>query len=56
MGKIIRIRYVWTRIFLQTEGKNLRFQNYPDTCWWGVKITFTTNGKRQIQVESKFIK
>ena len=35
-AKTIRIRYVWTRIFLKTEQKDLRFQKYPDTCGRGL--------------------
>ena len=35
-AKTIRIRYVWTRIFLKTEQKDLRFQKYPDMCKWGL--------------------
>ena len=40
-AKRIRICYVWTRIFLQTEGKNLRFQKYPDTCGLGLRLENT---------------
>ena len=39
----IRIRYVWTRIFLDPQQnisgfKNIRIQKYPDTCGRGLKI------------------
>ena len=52
-AKTIRIRYVWTRIFLKTEQKDLRFQKYPDMCRWRLccgastlicfKLTFQIN-------------
>ena len=31
-AKTVWISYVWTRIFLKMEQKDLRFQKYPDTC------------------------
>lgn len=36
-AKMIRVCYMWTRIFLKTVGENLWFQNYLDTCGHGVK-------------------
>ena len=44
-AKTIRIRYVWTRIFLKTEGKNLRFQTKTDTCGRGLSLLGNGNGK-----------
>ena len=36
--KTIRIRYVWTLVFLKTEEKNLSFQKYANTCRRGLNI------------------
>ena len=33
----IRIRYVWTQIFLYPHKKNLRIQKSPDTCGRGLR-------------------
>ena len=44
-AKTIRIRYVWTRLFLKTEGKYLRFQTKTDTCGRGLSLLGNGNGK-----------
>ena len=44
-AKTIRIRYVWTRIFWKTEGKNLRFQTKTDTC--GLCLSLLWKRERQ---------
>ena len=44
-GRVIRIRYVWMRIFfLKTEEKDLRFQKYPDACGWGLSACLHESG------------
>ena len=44
-AKTIRIRFVWTRPFLKTEGKYLRFQTKTDTCGRGLSLLGNGNGK-----------
>ena len=39
-AKTIRIRHVWTRIFLENGGKRSRFQKYPDTCGRSLRLWF----------------
>ena len=40
----IRIRYVWTQIFLYAHKKNLRIQKSPDTCGRGLTCIFSCLG------------
>ena len=47
-AKTIRIRFVWTRPFLKTEGKYLRFQTKTDTCGRGLSLLGNGNGKAMI--------
>ena len=35
-AKTVWISYVWARIFLKMQQKDLRFQKYPDTCGRGL--------------------
>jgi len=34
---------MWTHNFSKTEGKNLRFQKYPDTCGRGLGQTLSND-------------
>ena len=43
-AKMIRIRYVYAYLFEEKGGKkNLRFQNYPDTCELSIRLHTVTD-------------